>query len=109
MSRDSVMFATVPQPTEAVVPSVPGPKIAFPPPGAAPHAGTPPETVRTWPFDPFASELTLPLASFCRMPAVVTALSLGVLDTVVAPLSEIAPGPVENVVAPACQRFQAVW
>src|SRR2546427_532256 len=42
------------------------------------------------------------------MPAVVIALSLSVLDRVVAPFSAIAPLPVENVVVPVWEKFPAV-
>src|SRR5439155_12222678 len=92
--------------------SSPVPKTAPPPPaGAAPHAGTPPEIVRNWPFVPFASELTRPLELFVRMPAVVSWLSVSVFVPVmvVLPFSETAPWPVENVdVAPVWEKLPVV-
>src|SRR5438309_1030836 len=74
MSRDMVTFPPrTPQPTIVFTPSLPSPYMAFPPlpPAGACHTGTPPESVRTFPFPPeeFASEPRTPAAVFVTMPA----------------------------------------
>src|SRR5438105_955857 len=112
MSRVSVMFATVPQPTEAVVPSVPGPKIALPPllafwnDGALPA----PLLVRTWPAVVPADELRTPVPLLSTTPApsgvnvIVPAETVSPFDAVRRPLT---PSVLLNVAAPVTPSVPA--
>ncbi|TMF73151.1 MAG: hypothetical protein E6I18_16275 [Chloroflexi bacterium] len=64
MSRVSVIVGTVPQPNPGVVPSLPSPYTAFPPPleaGACQVGAPAPVDVRTWPLEPVPSELRRPV------------------------------------------------